>query len=64
VKEHLDFNSIVLYVLVRTQDDISNDENVFKPDMTHQLFGDRYVLNNTVFNNQVCLAACALSSFL
>ena len=28
--------------VVRSESDVFDDNNVFKPDMSHQLFGDRY----------------------
>jgi histone acetyltransferase 1 len=33
-------NDVIHFKLVRRQSDIADDNNVFKPDMTHQLFGD------------------------
>lgn len=30
-------------VLVREEKDLENEDTTFRPDMTHQLFGDQYV---------------------
>ena len=32
---------MTFYFSVRQESDIRSDDNVFKPDMTHQVFGER-----------------------
>ena len=38
-----------VYFSVRKESDYFNDEMVFKADMTHQIFGERY--NNFAYHN-------------
>lgn len=38
-----DGNEALEFKLIRDLDDLNSDESVFKPEMTHQVFGDRFV---------------------
>lgn len=37
-------NEALEFKLVRSVDDLENDETIFKPEMSHQVFGDRFVI--------------------
>lgn len=36
-------NDALEFKLVRSVEDLENDEATFKPEMSHQVFGDRYI---------------------
>lgn len=37
-------NEVLEFRLIRDLDDLNSKETVFKPEMTYQVFGDRYVI--------------------
>ena len=44
-------NEALEFKLVRFVDDLENDETIFKPEMSHQVFGDRFVIKICITKN-------------
>lgn len=44
-------NEALEFKLVRSVDDLENDETTFKPEMSHQVFGDRFVIKICITKN-------------
>jgi len=61
---------VILFLihLVRKESDVFDENNVFKPDMTHQLFGERLVFSSLLErfkdNEMKDLVSCTLLSLL
>lgn len=44
-------NDALEFKLVRCAGDLDNDETTFKPEMSHQVFGDRFVISLLILSN-------------
>lgn len=44
-------NEALEFKLVRSVEDLENDQNTFKPEMSHQVFGDRFVIKICIIRN-------------
>lgn len=55
-------NEAIELRLIRDLDDLDSKEAVFKPDMTYQVFGDRFVMLMLIFEIYLFLLKCILYS--